>query len=89
MAEARDGKGTVTNSFAWSIPLSVGNPLLAAATDFNSKLLETVAIAHKEWGEFVHQRISDYIATSRQLMKCQSFEGLQEIYSRYLHTAFE
>ena len=89
MAEARDGQGTVGNSFAWSMPAVAGNPLLAAVTDINSKFLESAAIAHKEWAEFLHRRVKEDIAASQQLMKCQSLAGMQEIYSRYLRTAFD
>jgi hypothetical protein len=55
----------------------------------NGKLLESVESAQKEWAEFVHQRVKEDIAASYLLLKCQSFTDLQEVYSRYLRTAFE
>jgi len=88
MVEARDGQRTGGNSFAWSMPPVAGNPLLAVMTDFNGKLLESVANAQKDWAEFVHRRVKEDIAASHQLMNCQSLTDMQEIYSQYLRAVF-
>jgi hypothetical protein len=88
MTEARDGR-TGGNSFAWSMPPVAGNPLLAAVTDINGKMLESVASAQKDWAEFVHRRVKEDIAASRQLMNCQSLTDMQQIYSQYFRTVFE
>jgi phasin protein len=89
MAEARNGQHTSGHSFAWSIFPVAGNPLLAVATDINGKLLEHVAGAQKDWADFVHRRFKEDLAASRQLMNCQSFGDIQQIYSQYLRTAAE
>jgi hypothetical protein len=70
MAEAKDEQHTSANSFAWSIPLVAGNPLLTAATGINGKLLESVAAAQKGWSEFVPRRVKEGVAASQQLMSC-------------------
>lgn len=87
MAEARDREGT--GSFNWSLRPVLSTPLLAVLTDINGKLLESVATAQKDWAEFVHQRVKEDIAVSQLLMSCKSIGDMQEIYSQYLHTAFE
>src|SRR5262245_236023 len=86
---ARDGQRTATNSFAWAVPLGAGNPLLAVVTDINRKLLESAALVHKDWAEFVYRRVKEDIAVSDRLMNCQSLGDMQQIYSQYLQTAFE
>ena len=89
MAEARDGQRIGANSFTRPIPLVAGNPLFAAVTDMNGKLLESVAGAQKDWAEFVHRRVKEDIAASQQLMSCQSLTDMQEVYSQYLRNMFE
>lgn len=87
MTDARDGQRTGGNSYAWMPPVA-GNPLLAIMTDINSKWLEIVADAQKDWAEFVQRRVKEDIAASHQLMSCQSLTDMQEIYSQYLQTVF-
>src|SRR5258708_2169234 len=89
MTEARDGQRTGGNSFAWSMPQVAGNPLLAVVTDINGKLLESVASAQKDWAEFVHRRVKEDIAASRQLMNCQSLADIQQIYSQYFRSVVD
>ena len=89
MAEARDGQRIGANSFTRPMPLVAGNPLFAAVTDMNGKLLESVAGAQKDWAEFVHRRVKEDIAASQQLMSCQSLTDMQEVYSQYLRNMFE
>ena len=90
MAETRERDDTGTNSFVWSSVDAVAHhPLLNAVTGMNGKLLESVESAQNEWAEFVHRRVKEDIAASYLLLKCRSFTDMQEIYLRYLQTAFE
>ena len=90
MAETRERDDTGTNSFVWSSVDAVAHhPLLNAVTGMNGKLLESVESAQNEWAEFVHRRVKEDIAVSYLFLKCRSFTDMQEIYSRYLQTAFE
>ena len=90
MAEAREGEVTATNSFVWpTVDAVARHPLLSAVTGMNGKLLESVESAQNEWAEFVHRRVKEDIAASCRLLKCRSLTDMQEIYSRYLQTAFE
>jgi vacuolar-type H+-ATPase subunit H len=67
----------------------LGNPMMAILAEMNGTLLESVATAQKDWVNFVHQRLKEDIAASRQLMKCQSLAEMHQVYSEYLQTAFE
>lgn len=90
MAEVGHEQRTSTNSFAWPMPsMPPGNPLLAATTDINGKLLESAAAAQKDWAEFVHRRVKENVAVAQRLLSCQSFADMQDVYSQYLRTAFE
>jgi len=90
MTEASHEQSTTDNSLTWPIPpVPASNPLLAVLTDINGKLLESAARAQKDWSEFVHRRVKQDISVSQQLMNCQSLKDMQQIYSRYLQTAFE
>lgn len=89
MVEAGNGPFTGAKSLAWPMPSVAGNPLFAVVTDMNGKLLESVARVQKEWAEFVHRRVKEDIAASQQLMNCQTFADMQQIYSQYFRTAFE
>jgi len=64
-------------------------PLFAALTDINGKLLESVASAQKDWGEFVHRRVKEDIAVSQRLMSCRSLGDMRQIYTEYMRTALE
>jgi cation transport regulator ChaB len=46
--------------------------------------LESFATAQKDWMDFMHRRIKEDVAVSRQLMR-----EMHQIYSQYLQTAFE
>jgi hypothetical protein len=90
MTETRERDDTGTNSFVWSSADAVArHPLLNAVTGMNGKLLESVESAQNEWAEFVYRRVKEDIAASYLLLKCRSFTDMQEIYLRYLQTAFE
>jgi len=89
MAEARDGESAGANSFDWSVAPVLSAPLFAVLTDINGKLLESMAIAQRDWAEFVHRRVKEDIAVSQQLMGCTSLGDMQQIYSQYVQTALE
>jgi hypothetical protein len=90
MAETREWAVTGTNSFVKpSVDVVARHGFFSAVTGMNGKLLENVESAQKDWAEFVHLRVKEDIAASYLLLKCRSFTDLQEIYSRYLLTAFE
>jgi Phasin protein len=89
MAETRNAANGSTNSFNWSLGPVLGTPLLTVLADINGKLLESAAGAQKDWAEFVHRRIKEDIAASRQLMSCKSLGDMQQVYSEYVRTAFE
>ena len=89
MSEARNGQRPGTNLLAWSMAPIAGNAFFAIVTDVNSKLLESVARAQKDWAEFVYQRVQEDIAASRRLSKCQSLADMRQIYSEYFQAAFE
>ena len=65
------------------------NPMMAIFAEMNGTLLECVATAQKHWMDFVHRRIKEDVAMSRQLLRCQSVAEMHEVYSEYLQTAFE
>jgi hypothetical protein len=89
MAETRNAANGSTTSFNWSLGPVLGTPLLTVLADINGKLLESAAGAQKDWAEFVHRRIKEDIAASRQLMSCKSLGDMQQVYSEYVRTAFE
>ena len=89
MVEARNGSATGANSLTWPMPSVAGNPLLAVVTDMNGKLLESVTRVQKEWAEFVHRRVKEDVATSQQLMNCQTLADVQQVYSQYFRTTIE
>jgi len=64
-------------------------PMLAIFAEMNGTLLESVATAQKDWADFMHRRIKEDVAVSRQLMQCHSLADMHQVYSRYLATAFE
>jgi Phasin protein len=39
--------------------------------------------------DFVHRRIKEDVAATRQLMRCQSLSEMHQVYSQYLRTAFD
>jgi hypothetical protein len=62
---------------------------MAIIADLNGTFLESVARAQKEWADFMHRRIQEDVAVTRQLISCNSLADMHEVYSRYLKTAFE
>jgi len=63
--------------------------MLAILAEWNGTLLESLATAQKEWADFMHRRIREDVAVTRQLVSCGSLAEMHEVYSQYLRTAFE
>ena len=55
----------------------------------SSRALESATTAQKEWADFLHLRIKEDVAVSRQLMQCHSLADMHQIYSQYFAKAFE
>ena len=73
---------------------SSGVDALAAGTVFlpephRGNCRVAVDLAQKEWADFVHRRIKEDVAVSRQLMQCHSLADMHQIYSQYFAKAFE
>jgi hypothetical protein len=75
--------------FPWAVPPFMGTTMMSLLTDINGKVLQDIASAQKEWADFVHRRINEDVAVSRQLISCQSLADMHEVYSRYLRIAFD
>jgi hypothetical protein len=71
------------------MPPIMQNPIMAILGEMNGSFLESVATAQKDWMDFVHRRIKEDVAVSRQLMRCQSLAEMHQIYAQYFQTAFE
>ena len=78
---------SIAGMVAW--PPIMQNPMTAILAEMNGSFLESVATAQKDWMDFVHRRIKEDVAASRQLMRCQSLPEAHQIYAQYLETAFE
>ena len=91
MAQAKNAQRHTMNSIAGMVgmPPIMQNPMMAILAEMNGSFLESVATAQKDWVDFVHRRIKEDVAVSRQLMRCQSLAEMHQIYSHYLRTAFE
>ena len=77
------------NSVAWGMPPIFSTPPMAILAELNGTLLESVANAQKEWSDFLHRRIREDVAMSRQLMRCHSLADMHQVYSQYFKTALE
>ena len=79
------------NSFArmMGMPPIMQNPMLTILAEMHGSFLESVATAQKDWMDFVHRRIKEDVAASRQLMRCTSLAEMHHVYSDYFETAFE
>jgi len=91
MAQAKNAQRHTMNSIAGMVgmPSIMQNPMMAILAEMNGSFLESVATAQKDWVDFVHRRIKEDVAVSRQVMRCQSLAEMHQIYSHYLRTAFE
>jgi hypothetical protein len=91
MAQVKNAQRHAMNSIAGMVgmPPIMQNPMMAILAEMNGSFLESVATAQKDWVDFVHRRIKEDVAVSRQLMRCQSLAEMHQVYSHYLRTAFE
>ena len=91
MPEAKAEQRQSMNSFAGMVGMPPGqpNPMMTIFAEMNGALLESVATAQKDWMVFVHRRIKEDVAASRQLMRCQSLSEMHQVYSQYFQTAFD
>ena len=89
MAQAKEAEREALNSFTWGMAPVFGNPALAIMAEVSGTILESVAAAQKEWVDFMHRRIKEDVAVSRQLMGCHSLADMHQVYSQYLRTTFE
>ena len=89
MAQAKHQQmlNSIAGMVAW--PPIMQNPMTTILAEMNGSFLESVATAQKDWMDFVHRRINEDVAVSRQLMRCQSLPEAHQIYAQYLETAFE
>lgn len=58
-------------------------------TQINNSLLENVAPAQKEWADFVHRRIKEYVVVSRQLVDSRSLAEVHQVWPGYFRTAVD
>jgi hypothetical protein len=72
-----------------SMPTMMQNPMMTILAEMNGSFLESVATAQKDWMDFVHRRIKEDVAMSRELMRCQSLPEMHQVFSHYFQTAFE
>jgi Phasin protein len=91
MPQTKDTQRQAMNAFAGmvAIPPIMQNPMMTILAEMNGSFLESLATAQKDWMDFMHRRIKEDVAVSRQLMRCQSLPEMHQIYSQYLQTAFE
>ena len=91
MAQAKNSQRHAMNPMVGMVGMQpiMQNPMMAILAEMNGSFLESVATAQKDWVDFVHRRIKEDVAVSRQLMRCQSLAEMHQIYSHYLRTAFE
>jgi hypothetical protein len=91
MPQSKESQRHAMNSFAGMVamPAITQNPMMTILAEMNGSFLESVATAQKDWMDFVHRRIKEDVAVSRQLMRCQSIPEMHLIYSQYFQRAFE
>jgi len=89
MAQSKEERSQPLNSVAWGIPPIMHTPMFSILAEMNGTLLEGVVTAQKEWADFMHRRIKEDVAVSRQLMQCHSLADMHQVYSQYLTRAFE
>jgi hypothetical protein len=89
MPQSKEERNQQLNSFGWGVQPMMHTPMFAIFAEMNGTLLESVATAQKDWADFMHRRIKEDVAVSRQLMQCHSLADMHQVYSRYLATAFE
>lgn len=93
MPQSKDDRNKSLNSLAGGMSSAfqpmMQTPMLAIFNEMTGSFMEAVATAQKDWVEFVHQRIREDVAVSRQLMQCQSLSEWHQVYSQYLGKTME
>jgi hypothetical protein len=89
MPQSKEEHTQLANAFAWGLPPVPSAPLVAILAEMQSTLLESMATAQKEWSDFMHRRVKEDVAASRQLMSCGSLAEMHHVYSQYLATVFQ
>lgn len=89
MSQSKEEHTQLANAFAWGMPPVTSAPLVAILAQMQSTLLESMATAQKEWSDFVHRRVKENVAASRQLMSCGALAEMHPVYSQCLATAFQ
>jgi phasin protein len=89
MPQSKEERNQPLNSFGWGMQPMMHTPMLAIFAEMNGTLLESMATAQKDWADFLHRRIKEDVAVSRQLIQCHSLADMHQIYSQYFTKAFE
>jgi hypothetical protein len=89
MPLANEERSQMLASFAGSLQPMMQLPMFAFFTEMNGALLESLAMVQKDWAEFMHRRIKEDVAVSRQLMQCHSLADMQQVCSQFLTKAVE
>jgi hypothetical protein len=89
MAQAKDDRTQIANSFSFGVPTPFINPMMTIFADLSGTLVEGFATAQKDWADFVQRRIREDVAVTRHLMNCHSLADMHQVYSQYLQTAFQ
>lgn len=89
MAQSREEQDRSFGFFPLGLATTTNTPMLATLAELNGALLEGFAAAQKEWADFMHRRIQEDVAVTRQLIGCHSLTDMQDVYSQYLKTAVE
>jgi uncharacterized protein YgfB (UPF0149 family) len=72
-----------------AMPPTMQNPMMTIMAEMHGSFLESIATAQKDWMDFVHRRITEDVAASRQLMRCTSLAQMHQVYSEYFETALD
>ena len=90
MPNSKQERNQALNSFSPPLMHSMlQTPVLAIWAEMNGAFMESVATAQKDWMDFVHQRVREDVAVSRQLMQCQSLPEWHQVYAEYLSKTLE
>jgi hypothetical protein len=89
MTQSKEVLNQALNSFGWGLHPMTQMPMFTILAEMNGSLLESAATAQKDWAEFLHNRVKEDVAVSRQLMQCHSLADMHQIYAEYLTRMFE
>ena len=85
MPQSHNDKHQPLNLHLGSFPIAQ-NPFFSVLLNVNATLFQSLATAQKQWAGFVHQRVSEDLAASRELMRSQSPADFFRICSGYWST---